>query len=174
MVVLPVDALALSAPALWVPQHAKGFLAMALLGLVLLTEGGRYRARLHISVLDELPDILRRALAAGAIVATAFALMHEASEVAAFLATALVGIGLLVAGRVVTNQLILIGRRRRLVAHRTLIVGSGPVAADLTVLLTAHPQYGLFPVGFVDHGRIGRGQHREHPAGRTSTISPRS
>ncbi len=155
MVVLPVDALALSAPALWVPQHAKGFLAMALLGLVLLTEGGRYRARLHISVLDELPDILRRALAAGAIVATAFALMHEASEVAAFLATALVGIGLLVAGRVVTNQLILIGRRRRLVAHRTLIVGSGPVAADLTVLLTAHPQYGLFPVGFVDQGGSG-------------------
>jgi exopolysaccharide biosynthesis polyprenyl glycosylphosphotransferase len=155
MVVLPVDALALSAPALWAPQHAKGFLAMALLGLVLLTAGGRYRARLHISVLDELPDILRRALAAGAIVATAFALMHEASEVAAFLATALAGIGLLVGGRVFTNQLILLGRRRRLVAHRTLVVGGGPVAADLAVLLAAHPQYGLFPVGFVDQGGSG-------------------
>ncbi|MEU7811059.1 sugar transferase [Pseudonocardia sp. NPDC049154] len=150
MLVLPVDLLALSAPAIWVPQHAKGVLSMAALSLLLLTGGGRYRARLHVSVLDELPIILGRLLAAGAIVATVFALRHEQAEVTGFLVSAVVGIGLVVAGRVVTNQLILLGRRRRVVAHRTVIVGGGMLGAELAGLLTRYPQYGLFPVGFVD------------------------
>ncbi len=155
MLVLPVDAVALATPAIWAPEHAKGFLAMAVLGVLLLTGGGRYRARLHISVLDELPSILGRLLAAGGIVATVFALLHEPSEISAFLANGLGGIGLLIAGRILTNQLILLGRRRRLVAHRTVIVGGGVVATELAVLLDRHPQYGLFPVGFVDDAERG-------------------
>lgn len=150
MLVLPVDALALSAPAVWAPEHAKGFLAMAVLAVLMLTGGGRYRARLHVSVLDELPLVLGRLLAAGAIVATVFALLHQQAEVTAFLATALAGIGLVIAGRALTNQLILLGRRRRIVAHRTVIIGGGVVAAELAVLLNRYPQYGLFPVGFVE------------------------
>lgn len=150
MLVLPVDAIALSAPAIWAPEHAKGFLAMAALAVVLLTDGGRYRARLHISVLDELPFVLGRLLTAAALVAAVFALLHQQTEVTEFLATAVFAIGLVIAGRVFTNQLILLGRRRRVVAHRTVIIGGGVVAAELSVLLERHPQYGLFPVGFVD------------------------
>ena len=150
MLVLPVDAVALVAPAVWAPEHAKGFLAMAVLSVILLTDGGRYRARLHISVLDELPHILGRLLAAGAVVATVFALLHQQEEVTEFLETALVGIALVVAGRILTNQLILLGRRRRVVAHRTVVIGGGVVAVELLVLLARHPQYGLYPVGYVD------------------------
>jgi exopolysaccharide biosynthesis polyprenyl glycosylphosphotransferase len=150
MIVMPVDALALAAPAIWAPQHAKGFLAVAVLGLVLLTDGGRYRARLHISVLDELPFILGRLLAAGGIVATAFALLHQPREIATFLAVGLAGIGLVVVGRMVTNQIVLLGRRRRVVAHRTVIVGGGVVAVELVTLLNRYARYGLLPIGFVD------------------------
>jgi exopolysaccharide biosynthesis polyprenyl glycosylphosphotransferase len=150
MIVMPVDAIALASPAVWAPQHAKAFLAVAVLGLVLLNDGGRYRARLHISVLDELPFILGRLLAAGAIVATAFALLHQPTEVVTFLSVGLAGIGLLIIGRMVTNQCVLFGRKRRLVAHRTVIIGGGIVAAEIAVLLDGHPRYGLLPVGFVD------------------------
>ena len=55
MVVPPVDAALLASPALWMPAQARAHVATALLGLVLLTGGTRYRARLHLSVLDELP-----------------------------------------------------------------------------------------------------------------------
>ncbi len=151
MLVLPVDAVALSAPAVWAPEHAKGLLAMAVVSMLMLTGGGRYRARLHISVLDELPSLLARLLPAAAIVATVFALLHDQREVTVFLTTTLASLGLFVAGRVVTNQLILLGRRRRIVAHRTIVVGGGSAAADLTMLLERYAQYGLFPVGYVDH-----------------------
>jgi exopolysaccharide biosynthesis polyprenyl glycosylphosphotransferase len=150
MVVLPVDLITLSVPAIWAPQHAKGILSMAVLSLLLLTGGGRYRARLHLSVLDELPLLLGRLLAAGAIVATVFAVRHDQEEVTGFLVSALAGIGLMIGGRILTNQLILLGRRRRLVAHRTVLVGGGLLGADLAGLLDRYPQYGLYPVGFVD------------------------
>jgi exopolysaccharide biosynthesis polyprenyl glycosylphosphotransferase len=152
VLVLLVDTLALSAPAVWMPQHAKGFLSMAALSLVLLNASGRYRARLHISVLDELPILLGRLLAAGGIVATVFAIQHEQTEVTTFLATAVVGMGLVVLGRILSNQIILLGRRRRIVAHRTVVIGGGTLAAELLTLLDRYPRYGLFPVGFVyDH-----------------------
>jgi exopolysaccharide biosynthesis polyprenyl glycosylphosphotransferase len=154
MVVLPVDVLALSAPIIWLPQHARGILAMAALSMLLLSGGGRYRARLHVSVLDELPIVLGRLLTACAVVATVFALRHEQAEVTIFLGTALIGMGLVVAGRVLTSQLILLGRRRRIVAHRAVIVGGGIQAAELAILLKRYPQYGLFPVGFVDDGEM--------------------
>jgi exopolysaccharide biosynthesis polyprenyl glycosylphosphotransferase len=149
MVVLPVDALALIAPAVWAPDHAKGFLIMAVLSMVLLTGGGRYRARLHVSALDEIPVLLSRLLTATAIVATVFALRHEQAEVTGFLVTALAGIALVIAGRVVTSQLILLGRSRRIVAHPTIIVGSGVESMELAILLRRYPRYGLYPIGFV-------------------------
>ena len=144
MLVLPMDTLALSAPAMWMPQHAKGFLAMAALSSA-AQRGGRYRARLHVSVLDELPILLGRMLAAGGIVATVFAIRHEQTEVTTFLATAVVGMGLVVLGRILSNQIILLGRRRRIVAHRTVIVGGGTLASELLTLLNRYPQYGLLP-----------------------------
>jgi exopolysaccharide biosynthesis polyprenyl glycosylphosphotransferase len=150
MVVLPVDALALSAPVVWMPQHAKGFIAMAGLSLLLLTGCGRYRARLHISVLDELPTLLGKLFTGCAVVATVIALRHEQTEVMIFLTTAVIAMALVVAGRIFTSQLILLGRRRRIVAHRTVIVGGGAEAAELTILLHRYPRYGLIPVGFVD------------------------
>ena len=128
MLVLPVDVLALCIPVIWAPGSYKAFLSMAALSLLLLTGGGRYRARLHVSVLDELPVLLSRLFAAGAVIATVFAVRHEEIAITVFLESALIGMIALIIGRILTSQIILLGRRRRIVAHRTVIVGGGAKA----------------------------------------------
>ena len=159
MLVLPVDVVALCIPVIWTPDYYKAFLSMAALSLLLLTGGGRYRARLHVSVLDELPIVFSRLLVAVAIVATVFAIRHEEIAITVFLESALIGMIAVIAGRTVTSHIILIGRRRRIVAHPTVIVGGDDRALELAVLLNRYPQYGLHPVGLVgdsavDPGRI--------------------
>src|SRR5690242_15856251 len=152
MVVLPVDAVLLAAPAIWAPQQWRAHVAMTALGVVLLTGGSRYRARLHLSVLDELPTLLGRLLTAAAIVATVIALRHEQDSVTTFLVNAAAAIGLVLVGRTGTTCLAAAGRRRRVIQHRTVLIGGGGLAAELTEILRRHPRYGLSVVGFVDDG----------------------
>ena len=152
MVVLPVDGILLAAPLLWAPMQTRAHLSMALVGLALLTGGGRYRARLHMSVLDELPNLLGSLLTAGAVIAIVIALRHEQDSLTAFLVNALIAIGLVVVGRVVTGQLISMSRRYRVTRHRTILIGGGGLAAELAQILAAHPRYGLSVAGFVDDG----------------------
>jgi exopolysaccharide biosynthesis polyprenyl glycosylphosphotransferase len=137
-------------PAVWMPQHLKALMCMAALSWLLLTNGRRYRTRLHISVLDELPFLLTRLLAAAAAVATVTALRHEQVAVMSFLVTATWAIVLFVVGRVITMRIVLFGRRHRIVAHRTLLVGGGALATELVTILRRYPQYGLQVIGFVD------------------------
>ena len=152
MVVLPVDSAMLITPVAWAPYQMRAHVVMALVGLALLTGGARYRARLHLSVLDELPTLVGRLLTAAAIVATVIALRHDQSDVTTFLINAAIAVGLVVVGRIATGQLISVGRRRRLTQHRTLLVGGGALAAELAEILRRHPRYGLTVVGFVDDG----------------------
>jgi exopolysaccharide biosynthesis polyprenyl glycosylphosphotransferase len=152
MLVLPVDAILLALPVAWLPQYAKAVLAMTVIAIVLLSGGGRYRARLHLSVLDELPSVIGRLFVAAALVASVFALRHEGEGVETFLLIVLPGLGLVVLGRMATTRFILAARQRRVVAHRTLVVGGGPLAADVIELLQRHPRYGLAVAGFLDEG----------------------
>lgn len=152
MVVPPVDAAMLLLPLLWAPLNTKAILLMAAVAMVVLNGTGRFRARLHLSVLDELPALVGRLLTAAAIVGTLFALWNTQQEVAPFLAMMLGTVGLVIAGRVATTQLILAARKRRVVAHPTIIIGGGDRAAEMATLLQRYPQYGLAPVGFVDDG----------------------
>lgn len=148
--VVPVDAAMLLSPVLWAPMHAKAFLVMAALALLLFTNGGRYRARLHLSLLDDLPSLLGKSLTAASVVAVVKALRHEHEALTSFLSTAVVAIGLLIVGRLLTTQTILLARRRRVVAHPTLIVGGGTLAGEIIELLQRHPRYGLSVVGILD------------------------
>ena len=91
---------------------------------------------------------------------------HEQAEVTTFLATAVVGMGLLVLGRIATNQIILLGRRRRIVAHRTVVIGGGALAAELPELLDRYPQYGLSLWGSSTTARTARRSVAEYPARR--------
>ncbi len=151
MVVLPVDAAMLMLPIIWTLEQWKAIVVMAGLS-VLLLKGDRYRARLSLSVLDELPSLLGRMLIAAAMVATVIALRHEQEEVTMFLVNAAVAMGLVVSGRLATTQLIAYARRRQLTAHPTILVGGGPLAAEIGQIITTYADYGLRLVGFVDDG----------------------
>jgi exopolysaccharide biosynthesis polyprenyl glycosylphosphotransferase len=155
MVVLPIDLVLLLTPLLWNPLQMKAIITMALLSLVLLTGGGRYRARLHLSILDELPILLGRLLTATAIIATIIALRHQQDDVTTFLVNAAIVIGLVIVGRLLSTRIISWSRKRRITDHRTVLIGGGALAAELTQILSEHPRYGLSVAGYVDDGREG-------------------
>ncbi|WP_285657161.1 sugar transferase [Actinomycetospora sp. NBRC 106375] len=152
MLVVPVDAASLLAPVLWAPYAFPALMALSVASIGLLIGRGRYRAKLHLSVLDELPGLVTRGLTATAIVALAFVLRHDAFAAIDFLGLAATSIGLLVAGRFVTTAVILNARRRAVVAHRTVLIGGGALAAEMATLLERYPRYGLSVAGFVDDG----------------------
>ena len=152
MVVLPVDLMLLLSPLLWNPQQGKATVLMALLALVLLTGGGRYRARLHLSVLDELPTLSARLLTAAAVIAVVIAIRHDQEDVTTFMVNAAITIGLVVVGRGVSTQIIAWSRRHRVTAHPTVLIGGGALATELSQILSQHSRYGLVVVGFVDDG----------------------
>lgn len=150
MVVPVVDCAMMLAPLAWRPPQVYSMLALAFLGILLLTGGTKYTAPLHLSVLDELPTILTRLLAATAVVSTAILYTHQKTSVLSFLETAAQAIALVVIGRVITTRLIAASRRRGLTRHNTVLIGGGPAAAELARTLDEHPEYGLKIEGFVD------------------------
>jgi exopolysaccharide biosynthesis polyprenyl glycosylphosphotransferase len=149
MIIPPVDGLLLALPVIWSPAQARAMAAAAVLAMLLL-HGDRYRARLHLSVLDELPSVVGRLLVAAGIVSTVIALRYEQDAVVTFIVNIAAGIGLVVCGRIVTTTVIAWSRSRRVTRHRTVVIGGGPVAAELITILGRHPRYGLSVVGFVD------------------------
>jgi exopolysaccharide biosynthesis polyprenyl glycosylphosphotransferase len=151
MVVPPVDFVMLLAPAAWHPQFV-GCAAMAILGTILLAGGIRYRAPLHLSVLDELPTILTRLLTSAAVVAAIFLLVHQREALVGFLQAACLGAVLVVVGRFITTRIIGFARRREIATYRTILIGGGPIAAELARILDEYPVYGLKVDGFVDDG----------------------
>lgn len=155
MVLIPVDALLLAAPALWTPTQWKASLSFSALSVLFITGAERYRARLHASVLDEVPTLLGKLLMAAAVVATIIALRHDQHGVVVFLQNVAIAAGLVVAGRVATTSLVVWSRRAGLTSHRTVLVGGGPLAAELASKLNENRRYGLAVVGFVDDGPRG-------------------
>ncbi len=150
MIVLPVDAVMLMSPLLWAPDQYAATIAMTALSLFFIVDRGRYHARLHVSVLDELPSLLASLLTAAAIVATAIVLLPDQVPVSSFLRNEVIAVALVVVGRIITSQLIIFSRRRRISHHRTVVIGGGPTAAELIRILKQHQRYGLSVVGFVE------------------------
>ena len=153
MLVLPVDFLLMLAPLWWRPHQFHLVVAMAVLATFLLTGGVRYCARLHLSVLDEFPTIFGRLLTAAGAVALTVLYLDQKSAVVTFLETAFQAIVLVLIGRVVTTRLIAFARRSGIIAYRTVLIGGGPLAAELAETLEKHPAYGLKVEGFVDEGQ---------------------
>jgi exopolysaccharide biosynthesis polyprenyl glycosylphosphotransferase len=152
MLVPLVDFVLIVVPLAWRPPQIHAVVMLAVLGTLLLSGGCRYRARLHLSVLDELPTILTRMLAATAAVASVILFLHQREVVIDFLETACQATALVVVGRVLTNRLIAWARRRGIVAYPTVLIGGGALAAELAKIVDEHPMYGLTVVGFVDDG----------------------
>ncbi|OBB29041.1 polyprenyl glycosylphosphotransferase [Mycolicibacterium elephantis] len=149
MVVPFVDFALMIAPLAWRPPQPKSVLTFAILATILLAVGARH-TRLHLSVLDELPHIVTRVLTAMAAVSIVILHLHQKAQVLVFLETALQAAVLVIVGRIVVTRLIAVGRRRGVTKHRTILIGGGPVAAELARITSQHPEYGLTLVGFVD------------------------
>lgn len=122
------------------------FLAIALL---LFANGGLYRARLYLSVLDDLPTMAGRAVVAGAL-ATAIGVFEDqwvSRSIIYFTGGFLL---LLVVTRAIAFALARRARAANRMRHRTLIMGGGEVGALLARTLIDRPESGLDPVGFLD------------------------
>jgi exopolysaccharide biosynthesis polyprenyl glycosylphosphotransferase len=152
MVVPVVDFMMMLAPLAWRPPQPYSVITMAVLATLLLTDGGRYVARLDLSVLDELPAILARLLTAVAAVSSVILYLHQKSHVLTFIETAWQAAVLVIIGRVITTRLIALGRRSGIAQHPTVLIGGGLVAAELARILAEHREYGLKLNGFVDDG----------------------
>jgi exopolysaccharide biosynthesis polyprenyl glycosylphosphotransferase len=152
MVIPVVDFALILVPLAWRPFQINSALTMAILATLLLNGGGRYVARLHLSVLDELPTIVTRLLTAAAAVSAVILYLHQRAHVLIFLETACQAIVLVIIGRVIITRLIAIARRRGIAKHHTVFIGGGPVATELARILADHREYGLKLDGFVDDG----------------------
>jgi exopolysaccharide biosynthesis polyprenyl glycosylphosphotransferase len=129
--------------------------AFGIVLLALMAGAGLYRSRLSLSVLDDLPVLAGRWLAAAALaligqILWSNAIWRDYIINWRFLWGA-VAMGVAVAAfRVAAYALVRRLRSDRLVAHRTLILGAGTVGHQFADILGAHPEYGLHPIGFLD------------------------
>jgi exopolysaccharide biosynthesis polyprenyl glycosylphosphotransferase len=117
--------------------------------LVLFQTGGLYRPRLSLSVLDDGPAVMGRALAAGAAAMVLGGLDDGVAGTARLATSALFGV-LCLATRAAAYSGIRALRRRGRLQQRTLLLGAGTLAGALASNLVSHPEYGLRPVGMLD------------------------
>ncbi|MFE9691452.1 sugar transferase [Micromonospora sp. NPDC005806] len=151
MLTVPVDVAALLTPLLLTQHYWRGTLANATLAVAVFATGGLYRARRHLSILDELPSLGGRLLACGAVVAIIAAYRHDSVPyVSGFMHGVALSAVLVIIGRGCTRRLIVFARSRRWLEHNAIVVGGGPIGAELARLLRRYPQYGLRFVGCVD------------------------
>ena len=151
MLTAPVDLLAMLAPLLLTQQFWKGTLFTAALTVAIFALTGLYKGRRHMSILDELPSLCGRLLASASVVAIIAAERHDS---VAYVGDLMRGVALsavlVLLGRALTRNMVLVARRRRWVEHSAIIVGGGPVSSELARLLRRYPQYGLRFAGFLD------------------------
>jgi exopolysaccharide biosynthesis polyprenyl glycosylphosphotransferase len=111
-----------------------------------------YRSRLRLSWFDDIPrELVALAVAAGALQLGA-GLLRVAPDLlhvtAALTVVSLVG----AAGRALVFQVARVARVRWGHGDRTLVVGVGPAAAELTQAMLDHPAFGLRPVAMLRDG----------------------
>lgn len=147
---LAADALAVAVTLALMPWPVTVLAPLAAVMLALHAYRGLYRRHLSPSALAELPRLTFLALIqwyATAEIITAYAPEHSAALTTLVLAVVTHTL-LACAGRAVVYRT----RRRTAARHPqpALIVGSGPVAQQLTAALQSRAEYGLRPVGRFD------------------------
>lgn len=123
---------------------------MAVIVIALFANGGLYRSRLTLSALDDLPALAGRSLAAGALTTSVALIVDPALVRPRLLGVAAVFAAFVVLERALAYAVVRGVRRRRRVAHPTLVLGAGRVGGLVMSNLRAHPDYGLDPVGCLD------------------------
>jgi exopolysaccharide biosynthesis polyprenyl glycosylphosphotransferase len=138
---------------------------VVLLALVaaLYASTGLYRSRLTLSALDDLPVLVGRAVAAGAIATSLTLLVAPQSVDSSLLATSSVMAVAVLCLRAVAYAVVRSVRSRGWISHPTLVLGAGRVGGQLAATLLEHRSYGLCPVGFLDEDPLLREHERPVP-----------
>ncbi len=144
-----IDVAAAVTATLVVGAGGTGLYAFVALVLGLNAAGGLYAPKLALSVLDQVPSLLGRALVAGALV-TSLRVVTGSSVGTRILDAAAVFAVVAIGGRAAGYVLVRHLRRTGQVAHRTLILGAGRVGGWVGDVMRHHPEHGLRPVGFLD------------------------
>ncbi|MGC1210337.1 MAG: exopolysaccharide biosynthesis polyprenyl glycosylphosphotransferase [Micromonospora sp.] len=127
--------------------------ALALVVILIAYQAGRlYRPRLSLSLLDDLPSLVGRALAATGAVLLGLAVLQPGTPTRPLADGVGAGIVLLVLVRSAAYAGIRAARRRGAVAHRTVVVGDDTLGRRLAEEMGHHPEYGLRPVGYLGSG----------------------
>jgi exopolysaccharide biosynthesis polyprenyl glycosylphosphotransferase len=146
---LGADLAAFAAAAAFHSTFGLKLVALFAIIVLLFHAGGLYRPRLSVSLLDDGPAIIGRALAAGAAAMVLGGLSDGVAGTARLLTSALFG-GFALLTRSVVYGVIRFARRRGRLQQRALLLGAGSVSGLLAECLTRHPEYGLRPLGMLD------------------------
>jgi exopolysaccharide biosynthesis polyprenyl glycosylphosphotransferase len=140
------DAIACVATAFVVNAGGQSMLGVTFVMVSLLALGGLNRSRLSLSVLDDLPQIIRLWLVGAGFLVVMSELMTGSMQLVLLFGVlpAIVGVRTLVYG------LVRHGRTKGSVTHPTVIVGSGSLGQVVVDALERHPESGLRAAGFVD------------------------
>lgn len=152
-----VAAVALSGAVRW---ETAAFGAVA---LVLIRRSRLHRARITVSLLDDLPGFVVAVLGAVGTVTIAVLLVGWSAHLPRFVQVA--GLTLLgfLGARAITYAVVRWARRTQLVSHPTLVIGSGAVGMRAAQVMREHPEYGMRPVGFLDDEPPGTPVERSAP-----------
>jgi exopolysaccharide biosynthesis polyprenyl glycosylphosphotransferase len=138
--------------ALRVPALSAPLLALPALTMVALYLRGLYRTRLRALVLDGLaPAVSAVSVAAMAVAAIGLLANGRIPAQSAWVTAWLLALLTLGIGRATLAFAQRWARSRRLVGRPVLIVGAGMVGAQVARRLEDHPEYGLYPAGFLDN-----------------------
>jgi exopolysaccharide biosynthesis polyprenyl glycosylphosphotransferase len=138
--------------AVHVPATSAPLLALPALTMVALYLRGLYRTRLRALVLDGLaPAVSAVSVAAMAVAAIGLLANGQIPSPSAWVRAWLFALATLGAGRATLAFAQRWARSRRLVGRPVLIVGAGMVGAQVARRLEDHPEYGLYPAGFLDN-----------------------
>ncbi|PWU50059.1 sugar transferase [Micromonospora globispora] len=127
--------------------------ALCVVVVLIAYQAGRlYRPRLSLSLLDDLPSLLGRALTAAGAVLLGWAVLRPSAPIRPLVYGIGAGVLLLLLVRGAAYAAIREARRRGVVAHRTVVVGDDTLGRRLAEEMGHHPEYGLRPVGYLGSG----------------------
>lgn len=140
-------------PALTRSNGRMPLIFMALIGVLLFQSKGMYRPHLNLSVLDDMPRLVPRSVAAALAVGVVVGVVGLRPTVGIFAVLAVVGIAAQLVLRALVYALLRQRRAAGLATQNCLIVGGGPISNELAKTLVDRPSYGLRVVGFLEDGQ---------------------
>ncbi|WP_082772576.1 sugar transferase [Actinoplanes sp. TFC3] len=135
--------------AIWWEQWTWPLLVGWLMTVMSYASAGLYRPRLHLALLDQLPQLMSQFFIAMTVALTVPALFGVPLELRRHAAGAALMITAMLVIRGAIFAVIRVGRGAGSVAHPTLIVGNGQRAQKVVDVLSRHRTYGLNVLGYV-------------------------